>query len=117
MIGWILLAALTSPDVPQSENAPSNRTAETLKIDILLKPPAEKCDTQPGDEIVVCASKTDDESQRLRPIANAHIYDKDESRADFGLSENVRMAVEADSAEMGGGVVSKRIMARVKIKF
>ena len=56
-------------------------------------------------------------SQRLRPIANAEIYDKDESRAEFGISENVRLAAEVDSADLGAGMVSKRIMARVKIKF
>ena len=65
----------------------------------------------------MCAEKTDNESQRLRPIANAAIYDKDKSAAEFGVSENVRMSFEAGSAELGGGVISKRIMARVKIKF
>jgi hypothetical protein len=115
MMQWLLLATLAPASATVEEPLPTLPTP--LKINILVKQPAEKCAAQRTDEIVVCADKTDNESQRLRPIANAVIYDKDESRADFGLSENVRMAAEVDSADMGGGVVSKRIMARVKIKF
>jgi hypothetical protein len=115
MMQWLLLATLAPAQTVAEEPAAAN--AATLKIDILVRRPAEKCEAQSADEIVVCANKTDNESQRLRPIEDAEIYDKDESRADFGLSENVRMAVEADGAELGGGVTGKRIMARVKIKF
>ena len=117
MIGWLLVTAFVAEPVPVS-NAPAvDPPAQTLKIDILLKQPTEKCKAQSGEEIVVCAEKTDNESQRLRPIANTHIYDKDESKAEFGISENVRMAAEVDSNQLGGGVTSKSIMARVKIKF
>lgn len=117
MVGWLLLTAFAAEPAPVSEAAAVDRPAQTLKIDILIKQPAQKCEAQSANEIVVCADKTDNESQRIRPIANAHIYDKDESRAEFGVSENIRMAAEVDSAELGAGVVSKRIMARVKIKF
>lgn len=114
MIHWLALAALS----PAQEATPAVPVAAgSLKIDILVNQPAEKCEADTGDEIVVCAEKTDNESQRLRPIPKAAIYDKDESKAEFGISENVRMAAEVDSAELGGGVTSKRIMARVKIKF
>ncbi|HEV7233555.1 MAG TPA: hypothetical protein VGN36_04865 [Sphingorhabdus sp.] len=114
MIYWLLIATL-SPTLAASEPAPS--APEPLKIDILVKPPVEKCNAKASDEIVVCAEKFDNESQRLRPIENAEIYDKDESRAEFSVSENVRMAAEVESKELGGGVTSKAIMARVKIKF
>jgi hypothetical protein len=117
MTAWILLAAFLQSPAAEQSPAPSNAHADSLKIDLLIKQPEQKCEAQNANEIVVCAQKTDNESQRLRPIANAHIYDKDESKAEFGISENVRMAAEVDSAELGGGVVSKRIMARVKIKF
>lgn len=70
-----------------------------------------------GDEIVVCAVEKDNEVHRLRPIAGAGIVDKDKSKAEFNISENVRSAAEADSAELGSGVISKSLMARVKIKF
>jgi hypothetical protein len=115
MIGRLLLLAMAAEPVPHGQT--SALPTESLKIDILIKQPEQKCEAQGADEIVVCAHKTDNESQRLRPIANAHIYDKDESNAEFGISENVRMAAEVDSAELGSGVTSKRIMARVKIKF
>ncbi len=115
MMQWLMLATLAPAAATVEE--PPVPTPAPLKINILVKPPAEKCEVQRIDEIVVCAEKTDNESQRLRPIANADIYDKDESRADFGISENVRMAAEVDSEELGAGIISKRIMARVKIKF
>lgn len=117
MIAWLLLAAFSAEQVASVDVAAQNSPPGNLKIDILSKPLAQKCGAQTSDEIVVCAEKTDDESQRLRPIANAAIYDKDESAAEFGISENVRMSFEAGSAELGGGVISKHIMARVKIKF
>ena len=116
MTGWFWLLAFVAEPVPAHDVAVSERSAETLKINILVKQP-QKCDRGTSDEIVVCADNSDDESQRLRPIANAEIYDKDESRAEFGISENVRLAAEVDSADLGAGMVSKRIMARVKIKF
>jgi hypothetical protein len=102
---------------PAPLDQPSARPVETLKIDILVKQPEQKCEAQAGDEIVVCAEKTDNEVHRLRPIAGAEIYDKDESKAEFSISENVRMAAEVESNQLGGGVTSKSIMARVKIKF
>ena len=116
MIAWLLLAAFSAEQVASVDVAAQDSPPGNLKI-ILSKPLAQKCDAQTSDEIVVCAEKTDNESQRLRPIANAAIYEKNESAAEFGISENVRMSFEAGSAELGGGVISKRIMARVKIEF
>ncbi len=115
MMQWLLLATL-APAAATAEGPPV-ATPAPLKMDILVRQPAEKCEAQSADEIVVCADKTDNESQRLRPIVNAQIYEKDESRAEFGISENIRMAAEVDSRELGAGVISKSIMARVKIKF
>ncbi len=117
MIAWLLLLVLSAAPVVSSEVAAQEPPSGTLKIDILTKSPAQKCDSRTRDEIVVCADKADNESQRLRYIAKAAIYDKDESALEFGISEHVRMSFEAGSAELGGGVISKRIMARVKIKF
>lgn len=111
MIQWFALAAL-SPAQETPLPAP-----ESLKIDILVKQPAETCEANTGDEIVVCAEKTDNEVHRLRPVPKSAIYDKDESKAEFSISENVRIAAEVDSSQLGGGVTSKSIIARVKIKF
>lgn len=117
MIAWLLLAAFAAEPVASIDVAAQESPSRTLKIDILSKPLAQKCDAQTSDEIVVCAEKTDNESQRLRPIGNAAIYDKDESAAEFGIAENTRMAVQSETVELQQGVISKRIMARVKIKF
>ena len=111
----ILLAFLSSQ--PDNSRALSADQPASIKLDILVKQPSEECPTPIGDEIVVCATEQDNEVHRLRPIANAAKYDKDESRAEFNISENVQMAAEVDGAQLGGGVTSKRIMARVKVKF
>jgi hypothetical protein len=115
MMQWLLLATFAPAEATFEE--PPVAAAAPLKIDMLVKQSAEKCEAQNADEIVVCADKTDNESQRLRPIENAHVYEKDESKAEFSISENVRMAAEVDSSQLGGGVTSKSIMARMKIKF
>ena len=117
MFEWIWIAALVAEPVPAQELSVADQQNETLKIDILVKQPTQKCDRQSSDEIVVCAKQVDNESQRLRPIANTRIYGKDESKAEFGISKNVRMAAEVDSEELQQGIIAKRIMARVKIKF
>jgi hypothetical protein len=117
MTGLIFLAAfLSSPSVAEKQLSPS-AGPENLKINILVKQQKTDCPTPTGDEIVVCAVEKDNEIHRLRPIAGAGIIDKDESKAEFSISENVRLAAETDSAELGSGVISKRVMARVKIKF
>jgi hypothetical protein len=115
MMQWLLLAAL-APAASMVEE-PQAATPAPLKIDILVKQPAEKCDPKSADEIIVCAEKTDNESQRLRGIPNERIYGKDEYAAEFGISENIRASGEVESEELQQGIVAKRIMARVKIKF
>lgn len=117
MIRWLLVTAFVAEPAPPNDTSTIDAPSQPLKIDILVKQPVEKCEPQSADEIVVCADQTDNESQRLRPIANAHLYGKDDSKAEFALSENVGMAAEVESNQLGGGVTSKSIMARVKIKF
>ncbi len=115
MIGWLVLTAMAADPAPFDQR--SAHPADTMKFNILVKQPESKCEAQASDEIVVCADKTDNEVHRLRPIANAETYEKDESKAEFSISEDVRVAAEVDSNQLGGGVTSKSIMARVKIKF
>jgi hypothetical protein len=90
---------------------------EPLKIDILVKQPEAKCDAKSSDEIVVCAEKADNEQHRLRPIPKAAVYDKDESKAEFAVSENATMLAEGEAAGLPGGVQSNRLMVRLKLKF
>lgn len=117
MIGLILFTAFVAEPLPIQDAGVAQQQGEALKIDILVKQPEQNCEQQSGDEIVVCAKKADNESQRLRPIPKTNIYGKDESKAEFGISENVRMAAEVDSEELQQGIIAKRIMARVRIKF
>jgi hypothetical protein len=107
LLSLLLIVAASEPAAPP----------ESLKIDILVKQPEPKCEANSSDEIIVCAEKADNEQHRLRPIPNAAEYEKDESKAEFSIGENATMAAEVDSAELAGGVVSKRMMVRVKMKF
>ena len=90
-----------------------------MKFSILVEQPKPACDRRSGDEIVVCADPDDPERHRLRPIPHAERFEDQEGlpKAQVALGENSSMAAEVDSAEMAGGVVSKRIMVRLKVKF
>lgn len=117
MMGLILLVAVSAAPVSDAGVASTTHPPQTLKIDILVKPPKSECEAQTGDEIVVCGVEADNESYRLRPIANAEKFEKDESVAEFEISQNVRAAAEAESEELQQGILSKRMMARIKIAF
>jgi hypothetical protein len=114
MVYGILIAAFLQTPADQTL---ADQPTETLKIDILVKRPEPKCEARSSDDIVVCAEKADQEQHRLRPIANAATYEKDESKAEFSVGENATMAVEADTAGLPGGVQSNRLMVRLKIGF
>lgn len=117
MILAILLSLAAQAPSQKDENSNDAAPTETVKIDILVKQPEVQCEAVNDDEIVVCAQQADNEQHRLRPISNAAKYEKDESKAEFSISENATMAVEADSAVLGGGVQSPRLMVRIKTKF
>lgn len=112
----LVLLAFQTPDAPVTDSMPPE-TPEAVRFDILVKQPEVKCEAQTGEEIVVCAEKADNEQHRLHPIANAAKYEKDESKAEFSISENAKMAVEADAAGLPGGVQSNRLMVRLKLGF
>jgi hypothetical protein len=116
MTALIFMAVFLSSPPADGYRVPQE-AGPSLKIDILVRRPTEQCPIPNGDEIVVCAREKDNEMHRLRPIADTARYEKDETKAEFNLSENVRMAAEVDSNQLAGGVTSKSIMARVKIKF
>jgi hypothetical protein len=117
MFSLLMLVVAQQPATADQAEPVEIPAEAPLIIDILVKQPEAKCDQGNPDEIVVCAQNADNESQRLSPIPNAAIYEKDESKAEFSISENATLAAEVDSGEMAGGAVSKRIMARLRIKF
>lgn len=117
MLAAILLFVTAQTSTGLDEGPANTQPDDTTKFDILVKPPELKCEAQSGEEIVVCAEKVDNEQHRLRPIANAEKFEKDESKAEFSIAENATMAVEADSAGLPGGVQSNRLMVRLKVGF
>jgi hypothetical protein len=113
----LMLFAVATPPAIVADDANANNPPETLKIDILVKQPEPECDQSDADEIIVCAEPVDNERYRLRPIANAGKFEKDESKAEFNISENATMAGETEHAEIGPGVPSNRLMIRLKTRF
>lgn len=90
---------------------------EPIKTNILVKQPDAECAEQTGDEIVVCGEKTDQERYRLRRSDEEKRFDRENFKAEFSISENAKIAAEAEAAQLGQGVQSNRIMARIKFKF
>lgn len=112
------LLAVTSQTAAAPGASPNDAApAEAVKFDILVKPPEVKCEAQSEEEIVVCAKDADNEQHRLRPIAHAAEYEKDESKAEFAISEDATMLVENEAAGLPGGVQSNRLMVRLKFGF
>lgn len=116
----ILLAAL-APLPAIGEGLPPQ-----VKIDILVKQPLAKESTKPSceqgdgdkDEIVVCAAPREDPEQfRLRPIKDGENFLKGPLKAKFALGENAALLAEGETADLGSGGQSKRLMVRMKIKF
>lgn len=82
----------------------------------LRKMAPESCAPARGDEIVVCAAPDLTAQHRLAPLperAREPLLPK----AAFGIVGDVKGAVETEAEEVAAGVVSNRIMVRVKIPF
>lgn len=88
-----------------------------VKFDILVKQPEPECSEQTADEIVVCAEKTDQERYRLRRTDKDNLYKEEPTKAEFAISESTNIAAENEAAQIGSGVQSNRLMARIKFKF
>ncbi|MFM2410516.1 MAG: hypothetical protein RL481_1344 [Pseudomonadota bacterium] len=111
---WLLLSTAT----PAASFDPyAEPKAETLKIDILIKQPEPECAPAVSDEIIVCAEPEDNERYRLRPIPNAKKLEEGESKAEFGIGDDATLAAESESEEIGGGVISQRLIIRLKVPF
>jgi len=114
----VLLVAGISTE-PLAANDPVPESPPPIKFDILLKQPKPPvCEQGNSDEIVVCAAQPQDPEQfRLRPLKDGQKFREGPIKAEMAISENATLAAEADSADMGAGGVSKRLMVRLKIKF
>ena len=89
-----------------------------LVIDLLPKPTPERdCPARPDGEIVVCAEQEEQEQFRLRPLdprfAN-QVEEDGRARVTIG---NTEIFADTEAAPLAGGVTSKRVMIRAKIKF
>lgn len=90
--------------------------APAIDFDLRKLGPQESCAPARGDEIVVCAAPDLTAQHRLAPLperARETLLPK----ARFGIVGDVKGAVETEAEEVAAGVVSNRIMVRVKIPF
>ena len=115
----VLLLLYAAPPVSaQTDTYGSvNDKPSTVKFDILVKQPGPECSEQTADEIVVCGEKTDQERYRLRRTDKDNVYEEEPTKAEFSISGNTKIAAENESAQIGPGVQSNRLMARIKFKF
>lgn len=77
---------------------------------------ARSCPESADGEIVVCGRR-DDASDRYRLPPPGPERESALPRAAFNISGNVSGAVEAEQAEILPGLVSRRLMVRVKVPF
>ena len=115
----ILLLLYVAPPVSAQTDTGGSVTdiPSPVKFDILAKHPEPECPEQTADEIVVCGEQTDQERYRLRRTDQGASYEEEPNKAEFAISENTKIAAENEAAQIGPGVQSNRLMARIKIKF
>lgn len=113
----LLLYSATALPAQKVNDAPVPDTANSVKFDILLEQPERDCSGQTADEIVVCGEKTDQELYRLRRTTDSALYEENPNKAEFSISENTKIAAENEAAQIGPGIQSNRLMARIKFKF
>ncbi len=96
---FLMMQALSSPPPPQ-------------RIDLMPVVPQRDCRATGPDEIVVCGDAPG-ERHRLKPVDPTRYAEQTE--AETGLIGDVRVAAEAEQAEIAPGVISKRVMVRLKL--
>jgi hypothetical protein len=113
----LLLHAVPSGSAQIAAQDPAVDTEKPLKFDILTKQAEPDCSDQTANEIVVCAAKTDQVRYRLRRNTGGDFDAEESNKAEFSISENTKIAAENEAAQIGPGVQSNRLMARIKFKF
>jgi hypothetical protein len=83
-----------------------------VKVDILPR-----CQRSGDDEIVVCGNPDASERYRLKPLPERYVAREGLPKAEIALPGNTRAAMEAKSQGVGAGVVSQRVMLRIKAPF
>ena len=97
--------------------APAPSTGR-LVIDLLpKKQPRRDCPSRPDGEIVVCAEQEEQEQFRLRPLDPRFANQVDEDGRARVMIGNTEVVADTEAAPLAGGVTSKRVMIRAKIKF
>jgi hypothetical protein len=77
--------------------------------------PDRRCD-QESTDIVVCGKRRDDR-YRLPRLDSARFEPRAARKAEIGLGGNVKGAAEVESATVGPGLISNRVMLRLKMPF
>ena len=87
-----------------------------VDFDLRRLPRPDGCAPGTGDEIVVCAVPDPTPRHRLPPLAPRPV-EPPLPKAELGIVGDIRGAVENEAVELPGGVVSNRIMLRMKVPF
>lgn len=105
-----LLLALAMPALPQSD-APATTPAPAPSMDAFDL--ADMPDTPPKAEADIVV-RAEIDRYRHKDISDPR-FPVETGKAEFGLFGDTKGVVEAEAVEIGSGVVSKRLMFRVKV--
>lgn len=86
-----------------------------IDFDLRDVPAASSCAEARGDEIVVCG-RLDSNQHRLTPLPDV-VYTEAPPRAETKLFGDVVGSAVMEAEEVANGVVSNRIMVRMKMPF
>jgi hypothetical protein len=83
---------------------------------VRLKPVLPRRCEENGGDIVVCGRRHDDQF-RLPRLDSERFEPRAARKAEIGLGGNVKGAAEVESATLGSGLTSNRVMLRLKMPF
>lgn len=103
---------------PQTEIAEPAPAYGPQVIDLLPKiAPKRSCPKPKDGEILVCDQPEDQEQFRLRPLDPRFANQVEEDGRARVMVGNTEVVADTEAAPLAGGVTSKRVMIRAKIKF
>ncbi len=99
----------------QAVSPPAGQAAPVV-LDLHQSDVTETCAPNDTDDILVCGERDTGDRYRLKPLDAAR-FEPHHLKAETNLTGNLKGAAEAESAGIGPGVTSNRIMFRLKLPF
>jgi hypothetical protein len=111
-----LLLSLQAAAAP-APAPPASSKVDAIRFDLARVRPADPladCDRSDGSEIVVCGRR----KAYAYPLDKmAKIYERGPLRAETGIGGGATVDVHVEDAQLGSGLISHRVMLRLKMPF